>query len=145
LAQIDVDQIFSEETLVCVNLRSKERKKMPKLLIVDDEIDIREFAKSFFKKRGIQVFTASAGSEALEIIEQEQPNLVLLDIRMEEMNGVDVLKKIREKGHKVKVIMVSGVEEESTVKEAESQGITGFIHKPLVLDELQKIVLKELK
>ena len=45
---------------------------MPKLLIVDDEIDIREFAKSFFKKRNIDVFTASGGQEALEIIPSEK-------------------------------------------------------------------------
>lgn len=118
---------------------------MSKLLIVDDEIDIREFAKSFFKKRGIQVFTASHGSEAIEIIDKEKPDLVLLDIRMEEMTGVDVLRAIRGKGITTKVIMVTGVEEESTINETKALGIAGFIHKPLVLDELEKIVLKELK
>ena len=61
---------------------------MPKLLIVDDEIDIREFAKSFFKKRGVDVFTASGGTEAGEIVEAENPDLILLDVRMEEMTGV---------------------------------------------------------
>ncbi len=54
---------------------------MPKLLIVDDEIDITEFAKSFFTKRGIDVFTASGGAEALKIIDRDQPDLVLLDVR----------------------------------------------------------------
>jgi len=118
---------------------------MPKLLIVDDEIDIREFAKNFFKKRGINVYTASGGGEALEVIKQESPDLVLLDVRMEEMTGVDVLRKLRGDGNRLKVIMVSGIEDETTVKETETLGITGFIHKPLILDELEKIVLKELK
>ena len=118
---------------------------MPKLLIVDDEIDIREFARNFFKKRGINVFTASGGSDALEIIENESPDLVLLDVRMEEITGVELLRNIREKGNTVKVIMVSGVEDEAVIDEANSLGILGFIHKPLVLDELEKIVLKELQ
>lgn len=118
---------------------------MPKLLIVDDEIDIREFAKSYFRKRNIEVFTAAGGNEALEIISQEKPNLVLLDVRMEEMTGVEVLKKLREGGDQTKVVMVTGVKEESTIQEAERLGVTGYIHKPLILDELEKIVLKELK
>ena len=118
---------------------------MSKLLIVDDEIDVREFAKNFFKKRNINVLTASTGVEALDIISHETPDLVLLDIRMEEMNGVEVLRKLRQEKNGIKVIMVTGVEDENTIKETEALGINGYIHKPLVLDELEKIVLKELQ
>ena len=117
---------------------------MPKLLVVDDESDIREFAKNFFKRRGIDVLMASGGVEALSIIEKEKPNLVLLDVRMEEITGIEVLRKIRETNNSVKVIMVTGVEEEATVNEANSWGIRGYIHKPLVLEELEKIVIGEL-
>ena len=117
---------------------------MPKLLIVDDEIDIREFARNFFRKRGIQVFTASGGNEAMEIIQNEKPDLVLLDVRMEELNGVDLLRKLRQGQNMIKVIMVTGVEDDAIVNETKTLGITGFIHKPLVLEELEKVVLKEL-
>ncbi|MCR4336485.1 MAG: response regulator [Candidatus Omnitrophica bacterium] len=117
---------------------------MPKLLIVDDEIDIREFAKSFFQKRQIEVFTAAGGHEAFEIIENETPDLVLLDVRMEEMSGVELLRKVREVGNQVKIMMVTGVKDEATIEEAERLGVRGYIHKPLILDELEKIVLKEL-
>ena len=117
---------------------------MSKLLIVDDEVDIREFARNFFKKRNIEVFTASGGQEALRIINDKKPDLVLLDIRMEEMTGIEVLKQLREQNNNIKVVMVTGVEEEEIVNEAHSLGIRGYIHKPLVLDELEKVVLKEL-
>ena len=117
---------------------------MPRILVVDDEQDIRDFAKSFFQKRKIDVLTASGGVEALEIIERDKPDLVLLDIHMEEMTGVEVLKELRQKKNDVKVIMVTGVEEEATVNEANSWGIRGYIHKPLVLEELEKIVIGEL-
>ena len=118
---------------------------MPKLLIVDDEIDIREFARNFFKKRGIEVFTASGGTEALDIVAVEHPDLILLDVRMEEMTGVEFLHKLRGSGDQTRVMMVSGVEDEAIVKEAESLGIVGFIHKPLILGELQKVVMAELE
>ncbi|HOW36589.1 MAG TPA: response regulator [Candidatus Omnitrophota bacterium] len=118
---------------------------MSKLLIVDDEVDIREFAKNFFRKRNIDVLTASGGKEAIGIIEKEKPDLVLLDVRMEEMTGLEVLRDLRAKSNSVKVIMVTGVENGESIKEANDLGVLGYVHKPLVLEELEKVVLAELK
>ena len=117
---------------------------MPKLLIVDDEPDVREFAKSFFKKRNIDVLTASGGLQALEMIAQENPDLVLLDVRMEEMSGIEVLRELRTRNNYGKVIMVTGVEDDEVIIEANQLGVIGYIHKPLVLDELEKIVLAQI-
>ena len=117
---------------------------MPKLLIVDDETDVRDFAKHFFIKRNIEVSIAGGGREALNIIETQKPDLVLLDIRMEEMTGMEVLRQLRTQKNNVKVIMVTGVEDEETLKEANSLGAKGYIHKPLVLEELEKVVMAEL-
>lgn len=99
----------------------------------------------FDKKRGIDVFTASGGSEAAEIVGAERPDLILLDVRMEEMTGVEFLRQLREGGDQTHVIMVSGIEDEEIIGEAQSLGILGFIHKPLILGELQKVVMEELK
>lgn len=117
---------------------------MSKLLIVDDEQDIRDFAQSFFSKRKIECLTAANGREAITLTKNEKPNLILLDIRMEEMNGLDVLQKIREFDNAVKVIMVTGVEEKEALEKAKSLGAIAYIHKPLILEELEKIVLKEI-
>jgi len=117
---------------------------MSKLLIVDDEVDIREFAKRFFTKRGIEVHTASGGREALKIIDQEKPDLVLLDVQMEDITGIEVLKTLRESKNHIKVIMVTGAEDLEIVNQANSFGVKGYVHKPLVLEELEKIVLAEL-
>ena len=118
---------------------------MSKLLIVDDESDVREFAKSFFKKRGIEVLTASGGRQALDIISKDNPDLVLLDVRMEEMTGVEVLRELRKTNNNIKVIMVTGVEEEETIKEASALGVVSYIHKPLILEELEKVVLAQIQ
>ncbi len=117
---------------------------MSKLLVVDDESDVREFAKSFFKKRGIEVLTASGGREALDLIAENKPQLVLLDVRMEEMTGIEVLRELRKTDKQTKVIMVTGVEEEGVIKEANALGVISYVHKPLILEELEKIVLSEM-
>lgn len=118
---------------------------MAKLLIVDDEEDVREFAANFFRKRKIDVITASRGEEAVAIIDAQSPDLILLDIKMDGIDGVETLKRIRQKGQ-IKVIMVTGrkPEEGGAFEECRQLGISDYIHKPLELDELESVVLKEL-
>ncbi len=118
---------------------------MSKLLIVDDEVDVRDFAKRFFEKRNVETLTAGGGEEALQLIAEYKPDLVLLDVRMAELSGIEVLRRLRQKDTQTKVIMVTGVENGETIKEAWDLGIVDYIHKPLVLDELEKIVLKQLQ
>lgn len=127
------------------NIEPVKDYHMSRLLIVDDEQDILEFARRFFTKRGIDVQIAKSGEDALVRVKDFQPGLVLLDVAMDGISGLEVLKRLRADGSDVPVIMVTGVEDEATVNEANSWGIKGYIHKPLVLDELEKIVLAELK
>lgn len=120
---------------------------MAKLLIVDDELDVREFAANFFRKRKIQVSTAASGKEALEKISQESPQLVLLDIMMPGIDGVATLECIRQNNKDLKVIMVTGKkpQEGDVFDKCRSLGALDYIHKPLELEELERIVMKELK
>ena len=120
---------------------------MGKLLIVDDELDVREFAANFFRKRKINVLTAASGQEALEKIEQELPQLVLLDIMMPELDGIQTLEYIRQKNKELKVIMVTGKkpQEDASFDRCRALGALDYIHKPLELEELERVVLKELK
>jgi two-component system response regulator (stage 0 sporulation protein F) len=116
---------------------------MSRLLIVDDEPDVREFAKNFFSKRKLEVFTAATGEEAIEIVKTSKPNVALLDIRMEGMDGLEALKKFKEIQKDIRVIMVTGVNDAIAMQKAKDLGAHGYIHKPLILDELEKIVMKE--
>lgn len=115
---------------------------MPKLLVVDDEIDILEVAKRFFKKRGFDVFEASEGNEALRIIKEENPDLILLDYNLPGLSGVEILRKLREELKlNTKVIMVTGFEPEMIINETKSLGIEECVHKPFDLEKLEKIVM----
>ena len=119
---------------------------MPKLLIVDDEQDVREFAANFFRKRKIEVDTASSGEEALGKFDQQKPDLVLLDIKMDGMDGVQTLKRLKEKDKDARVVMVTGrkPEENNTCQMCKELGALDYVHKPLELHELEKIVLANL-
>jgi DNA-binding response OmpR family regulator len=120
---------------------------MPKLLIVDDEVDVREFAANFFRKRKIDVTIAGDGEEALTAISNDAPDLVLLDIKMIGLDGVQTLKRIRKFDTNLKVIMVTGkkAEEDAAYDVCKALGALEYIHKPLQLEELEQVVFKHLK
>jgi len=118
---------------------------MPKLLVVDDEIDITEVTQKFFTKRGIETFTASEGNEAIQIIQEKNPDLILLDYNLPGLSGKEILKKIREEFKLgTKVIIVTGFEIEEIKNETKDLGVQDYVHKPLDLNKLEKIVLTAL-
>jgi len=120
---------------------------MPKLLIVDDEADVCEFAANFFRKRKMDVKTAQSGEAALESVKSEKPDLVLLDIRMGGISGIQTLAEIKKIDKEIKVIMVTGTrpEENESYRECISLGACGYVHKPLELRELEVVVMTAIK
>ena len=120
---------------------------MGRLLIVDDETDVREFAANFFRKRKVDTLTASSGEEALQILDKEKVDLILLDINMAGITGIEVLKRIRDKNSDAKVVMVTGRKpnEEASFDQCKELGALDYIHKPLELEELEKVVMSQLR
>jgi len=118
---------------------------MHKLLVVDDENDICDFVRTFFKDRGFHVFTALNGEEALAIAKKDRPDMVLLDIKMKGMDGLAVLKYIKELDKSIKIVMVTALEDQDKMREAYKLGACDYITKPLILDYLEQTVLKNLK
>jgi len=109
-----------------------------KILIVDDELQIREMLYDLFLKKGYKIFTAPGGEEAIEIIKKENPDAVLLDIKMPKMDGIETLKKARELGFKNKILMLTNMDDEEIEKKALLNGASGFLTKQLDL----KMILK---
>jgi len=118
---------------------------MTKLLVVDDKNDICQFAKTFFENRGLSVVTALSGEEALKVFSSEKPHLVLIDIKMDGMDGITLLKEIKKIDNNAQAIIVSAVEDKNVIKEAEKEGALTYVTKPLILEDLEKIVMERIK
>ncbi|RJP29197.1 MAG: response regulator [Candidatus Omnitrophota bacterium] len=119
---------------------------MKKLFIVDDEAEVTEVLKSHFQRRGLEVYSCSSGEEAVKLLLEKQPDLALLDYKLEgPMTGLDVLKKIRESGSTVKVIISTGALEDKVKEEAITMGVETFLNKPLTMSTLDEVVENNLK
>ena len=121
----------------------KKEKPICKILTVDDEMGIDSFFYEFFSARNYEVLYAESGKEAIDIVKKEKPRIVLLDIKMRGMDGIETLKRIKEIDKNVVVIMVSGVKDEDVVKEALKLGAADYITKPLSLEYLDRVVLQK--
>lgn len=111
-----------------------ENKKC--VLVVDDEMAILRFIGISLKASGYKVICANSGQEALTMVEQEKPDIVVLDVFMPGMNGFEVLEKIRQTTVKVPVLVSSA--RASIAERAMSLGANGFIAKPFTPDYLIK-------
>ena len=116
-----------------------------KLLIVDDEVEICDFLKSFFEERNYEVKTASSGQAALTAVEQFKPQIVLLDIKMPGMDGIQVLGTLKKKFPRTKVIMVTALETRDKIEECLRLGADNYITKPLSLEYLENDVREKIE
>jgi two-component system nitrogen regulation response regulator NtrX len=107
---------------------------MPRILIVDDEPGIRQSLKGVFEDEGFTTDAVSSGEECLKKIEHASYDLVLLDIWLPGIDGLDTLRKLREKSPQTHVIMISGHATIATAVSATKLGAYDFIEKPLSLE-----------
>ena len=114
---------------------------MLRLLVVDDESDVCDFVKNFFKERNFEVEVAFNGKEAINVVTEKKPHIVLLDMKMPVMDGMEALKRIRKINSDIKVIMVTAVEDTEKAEEAKHHGVVEYITKPLLLEQLERTVL----
>ncbi|HEX7548498.1 MAG TPA: response regulator [Candidatus Methylomirabilis sp.] len=113
---------------------------MRKVLVVDDEPQAVELLEEFLTAKGYAVVGASGGEEALRRLKEEQPHMMLLDIRMPVMDGLEVLRRAREIDREVGIVMVTAVNEESMGREALRMGAYDYITKPLDFDYLERVL-----
>ena len=106
-----------------------------KILVVDDEQIIRDFFASMLSD--YRVITAASGEEALELINKERPDLVLLDIKMPGIDGIETLRRIKQIDQNISVIMLSAHETLETNLEATRMGAYTSMSKPFDLDEMK--------
>ncbi len=107
-----------------------------KILIVDDDADSREILKTYLAAKGHQIMLAADGVEALKQFKDEQPDLVLLDIMMPQLDGWEVLQYIRAAG-RTPVLMITAKDATDEIVKALSEGADDYIVKPLKLREVE--------
>ena len=114
---------------------------MIKLLLADDEKGLCEFLEKFFKPRGYEVLIANNGQDALSIVKKEKPELVLLDVNMPGIDGLEVLRNIKNAYPQIKVIMVTVSDDADTRQKAKVLGADEFVKKPFTTDYLEDVVI----
>jgi DNA-binding response OmpR family regulator len=114
------------------------------ILVVDDEEGIRELVSEFLQRRGYRIKTAANGEEALSLIRQSPPDLVLLDIYMPCMTGVEMLRQVSKSHPAVGVIMLTASQDEPLLKAALDLGAFDVLSKPIDLRQLELAVLVKL-
>lgn len=117
------------------NLKSfGERAK--KILVVDDESDIRDILSDVLTSEGFEVNTAENGAAALQILLKANYDLLITDLNMPQMDGIELLDRIYEKNMEVKTIIMSGFLSQINTEYAKRRRVSGRISKPFQLDEL---------
>jgi DNA-binding NtrC family response regulator len=117
----------------------------PSILIVDDDEVMRETLSDVLRKRGFEIFSVSSGNGALSLIKKSVIDLILLDMRLPDIDGLEVLKKIKEFDTEILVIMMTAYSDVQTAVSSMKSGAYDYINKPFELDELKLLIEKGLE
>jgi nitrogen regulation protein NR(I) len=118
---------------------------MSKLLLIDDEADVQYSFQRIFDSPDIELTTASSGEEGLRIIPKLKPDLVIMDVRMGGMSGLETLRRIRQTNPKLLVILMTAYGTTQTVIEAMKLGAYDYLLKPFDVPKLKEVILNALK
>ncbi len=117
----------------------------PKILVVDDEAKMRRVLQMFFEEDGSAVDSAENGEEALEKINSSRPDLVICDMRMPKMNGLELLRNIKTASPELPVIIMTAYGEVKTAVEAMKLGAENYVTKPLDMEELRILAVRAIE
>jgi CheY-like chemotaxis protein len=110
------------------------------LLVIDDEAEVVDLLRDYFQEQGYSVMSAVNGRDALVLASLTRPDAVILDIRMPEMPGPDVLRELRARDASIAVVMLSGTDDEDLARELLKQGAIDYVRKPFVFEDLETVV-----
>ena len=116
-----------------------------KLLIVDDETGITDEVRSFFEEEGYRVYTADTAKEGIQLVTEIKPDVLLLDMKLPDMSGINVLQISKAISPATKVIVNTGYVDQSIIDEAEKLGRDAFLQKPFDLMVLKEEIEKLFK
>ena len=118
---------------------------MAKILVIDDDSSIRETLELYLSEEGYEVVTAATGTEGLNRFVETSPDVIILDIRLPDIDGFTVLEDLREEDENAKVIMITAHHDMESTINAMKSGAFDYIHKPVNVDELDMAIRKAVK
>ena len=139
-------QVFTADgKLVCKSFCSYYQKSpgTSLILIVDDDIEVCKSIRDAIKREGYNVDISTSGAEALEKVKKDRPDLIILDVRMPEMNGVQTLKAIKEIDDTIPVIMLSGYGDVDLAEESFRLSAYDYVSKPIDFEYLKASILSK--
>ncbi|MBN2143636.1 MAG: response regulator [Candidatus Aureabacteria bacterium] len=138
------DLIHKIENLIKKNHNIKTANRLNKVLVVDDAVTIRHILANFLKQidSSVSVLEATDGESALALLEKEMPDLVLVDFNMPLMNGMDFVKKAKQKNkfRQIPIIMVTKENSSERIQEAFAAGVSGYLTKPFTQKSLVQAI-----
>lgn len=111
---------------------------MKKLLIVDDEEGILEEVEGFFSDEGFEVYAAGSGREGVRLLREKKPDVVMIDLKLPDISGLDVLKEAKRISPGIRTIVNTGYVDQALTDKAENSGCDVFLHKPFDLAKLKQ-------
>ncbi len=115
-------------------------KNKTKILIIDDEKDLRLLFKKILTPEGYSVFTAQNGRDGIKINQKSDPDVILLDLRMHGIGGIETLRRIREKDAEVVVIILTGYGDAETIRDAADLNVYEYMSKPFNNETILKTI-----
>ncbi len=111
-----------------------------KLLIADDEPKIRSMLTGCLEQEGLVITTAASGDEAVKLMAQDPPHLMILDMKMPGLNGLEVLQQVRTTHPQIGVFLLTGFDDDAMDQQARELGALGVIHKPPMFAEVRQLI-----
>ena len=115
---------------------------MTTILVIDDELDLCETIKIFFTCRGYKMIYALTGTGGLDAFEAERPSIVILELFLKDMCGMDIIKRIRSKDPSCKIIVITSSTSEKVRRQALKLGVSYYLSKPFSIKVLNSMILR---
>lgn len=125
--------------------RGKIRPAAGKVLVIDDEQELLALIKELLEAEGYRVFCAASGAEGINLNAQEDPDLIILDLRLPGLDGIETLRQIRQADATVRVIILTGYRTPDSMINAAALRVSGYLSKPFEREDLLRAVGEQIR
>lgn len=112
-----------------------------RLLIVDDNEGVRHLVSRWLERAGFRVEEASDGAEAVEMVRKNPPDVILADIRMPKIDGIELARIVKGEFPQVKIILMTAYSSPQTIAQARREGVDDYLEKPFTKDQVEKMAM----